>query len=150
MDLFVVLKLVHVVAAITAVGSNLTYGFWMRRVGSADRDRLIWTIQGIRALDRRIANPAYGLVLLTGLAMVVSGGFSFAAAWLSTAIVLYAAAVVIGIVVYAPAIRRQLAAAEVDPGSEAYRRAAATTTTLGLVTTAIVLVIIFLMVVKPG
>ena len=40
MSMLVILKLIHVLAAITAVGANLTYTYWMRYAGQ-DRDRLI-------------------------------------------------------------------------------------------------------------
>jgi len=73
--LILLLKVVHILAAIVAVGSNVTYAFWLRRAG-LDRDRLIFTIEGIRLLDSWIANPAYVLVLLTGLGMVALGAFS--------------------------------------------------------------------------
>ena len=43
MDLVLILKLAHVVAAIVAVGANLTYAFLLRLAGR-DRDRLVWTI----------------------------------------------------------------------------------------------------------
>ena len=58
MSLVFVLKLIHVLAAITAVGANLTYTYWLRYAGQ-DRDRLLWTISGIRRLDNFIATPAY-------------------------------------------------------------------------------------------
>ncbi len=66
------LLVVHIAAAITAVGSNLTYLFWLRRAG-LDGDRLVFVINTVRALDRMVANPAYIVVLVTGLAMLSSG-----------------------------------------------------------------------------
>jgi uncharacterized membrane protein len=146
--LVILLKLVHVLAAITAVGSNLTYAFWLRQAGR-DRDRLTWTIETIHRLDMRIANPAYGVLLVTGILMVVGGLYTFQTGWLATAIVLYVLVAVIGITFYAPAIRRQLAAARLDPSSDAYAAAARRSSVLGIVTTAIVLVIVVLMVTKP-
>ena len=50
MESVTVLKVVHVLAAIVAVGANLTYAFWLGRAGT-DRDRLVWTIGSIRRLD---------------------------------------------------------------------------------------------------
>ncbi len=58
MSLIVLLKIIHVFAAITAVGANLTYTYWLRYAG-VDRDRLAWTLKGIGRLDNRIATPAY-------------------------------------------------------------------------------------------
>ncbi len=148
MEPFVPLKVIHVLSAIVAVGANVTYAFWLRRAG-LDRDRLIFSIEGVRRLDRTIANPGYILLLLTGLAMVATGVYSFRNGWLAAALALYILTAMIGILVFAPAVRRQLAEAERDPGSEAYAAAARRTSLLGIVTTAIVVVIVILMVSKP-
>lgn len=146
MSWFVLLKLVHVLSAIVAVGSNLTYAFWLR---TTDPGHLAFVIRGVRRLDRTLANPAYGLLLVTGVLMVLTGAYSFSQRWIELALGLYLLVAVLGITVLAPAIRRQLAEADRDATSAAYRAAATRTTVLGLVTTAIVVVIVFLMVVKP-
>ena len=143
-----VLKLVHILAAIVALGANVSYGFWLRLAGR-DRDRLLFAIEGIRWLDRRIANPMYVVVLLTGILMVLTGAYSFETGWIAASIALYVLVAVVGIAFFAPAIRRQLAEAERDPTSPAYAAAAARTTSLGLLTTAAVFVIVALMVTKP-
>jgi hypothetical protein len=65
------------------------------------------------------------------------------------ALVLYVALVVIGIAAYAPAIRHQVAEAEIDPTSPAYRSAAARSAALGWLALAMVAVIVVLMVAKP-
>jgi uncharacterized membrane protein len=148
MSLIVLLKLVHVLAAITAVGANLTYTYWLRYAGR-DRDRLVWTMRGIRRLDNFIATPAYVVLLITGLLMVVGGVFTFQTGWIIAAIVLYVFVVVMGIVFYAPALKRQIEEAESDPTSVSYSAAAARTNLFGLITTGVVLVIVALMVTKP-
>ena len=148
MSLILLLKVVHIVAAIVAVGSNVTYAFWLRRAG-LDRDRLVYTIEGIQRLDNRIANPAYILVLLSGLGMIALGAFSFTTGWILAAIVLYAALVVVGIAFFSPAIKRQLEEARRDPTSTAYAAAEARSTQFGIGTLVVVLVIVFLMVTKP-
>jgi hypothetical protein len=56
---------------------------------------------------------------------------------------------IVGITVYAPAIRRQIAEAERDPSSPAYAAAARRSTLLGILTTATVVLIVALMVTKP-
>jgi uncharacterized membrane protein len=149
METFLLLKLVHVVAAIVAVGSNVTYSFWLARAGR-DRERLVWTLDGIRRLDGLIANPAYVVLLVTGVLMVMGGAFSFETSWIVTALVLYVATVIVGIALYAPALRHQLAEAEKDPTSAAYDAAARRGNLLGVLTLAIVLVIVALMVLKPS
>lgn len=146
--LVLTLKFVHVVSVIVAVGANVSYVSWMRWAGH-DRDRVVFAIQGVRRLDRLVANPAYVLVLLTGLGMVLAGYYSFDQAWIRAALGLYATVALVGIGIYAPLIRRQLAEAERDPSSAAYAAVARRSNVLGALTTAIVLVIVFLMVVKP-
>jgi uncharacterized membrane protein len=149
-SLFLTLKLIHILSVIAALGSNVTYAFWLRRAG-LDRDRLVDTIQGVRQLDRRLANPAYIVAFVTGALMVATGsaGVSFETGWIAAAIVLYVAVAIIGIAVYAPTVRRQLAEAEDDPTSPAYASVATRSTILGLLTVAIVVVIVWLMVTKP-
>jgi uncharacterized membrane protein len=100
-------------------------------------------------MDRLIANPAYILLLITGVLMVMTGAYRFEEGWLSAAIALYVITSVIGITLFAPALRRQQAEAERDPSSAAYAAAARRTNILGVLTVLIVLVIVVLMVAKP-
>ncbi len=149
MDPFLGLKLVHVLAAITALGANLTYTFWMRYAGDA-QDRVVWTMQGIRRLDAYVANPAYVVVGITGVVMVVRGAYSFRVGWVAASSVLFVVVVIIGMALYSPALKRQIALAEVDTSSPAYAAAARRSDILGLLTLALVIVIVALMVTKPG
>ena len=148
-DAYHLLKLVHIGAGIVAVGANVTYAFWLALAGQ-DRARLVFTINGIRRLDSRVANPAYIVLLLTGLVMVWLGGYSFTTLWIWVALVLYAATAVVGITLFAPALRAQLAADDEDPTSEAYADAARRSNMLGILTVVIVSVIVGLMVLKPA
>lgn len=148
MTAFLVLKLIHIAAVIVAVGANVSYTYWLRRA-RADRDRLVDAIHGIRGLDRRVANPAYITVLLTGLAMATLGPFTFDLLWIRAALGLYVFIVIFGIGLYAPTMRWQLAEAERDPGSAAYRAAARRSNAFGLLAVGLVGVILFLMVAKP-
>jgi uncharacterized membrane protein len=146
---FLVLKLVHVASAIVAIGANVTYAIWMSRA-HRDRAHLVFVIETIRFLDRRLALPAYGLVLLTGIAMVARGVYSFTTGWIVAAIGLYLLAVVVGIVAFSPTIRRQLAEAKRDPSSAAYAELARRNNILTLVTLTVVGAIVVLMVTKPN
>lgn len=146
---FLLLKLVHVAAAIVAVGANVTYAIWMSRA-HRDRRHLVFAIETIRFLDRRLALPAYVLVLITGIAMVARGAYSFTTGWIVAAIALYVVAVVVGIVAFGPTVRRQLAEAKRDPMSVAYQELARRNRQLTLVTLVVVGAIVVLMVTKPG
>jgi uncharacterized membrane protein len=143
-----ILLLIHVVAAIVAVGANLTYAIWFRAAG-ADQDRIVFVVRTVRMIDSRVANPAYIVLLITGILMVLGGAFSFTTGWILAALVLYVATAVIGIAFFAPAIRRQLVEAERGVTSASYQAAAGRSTALGIVTTVLVLVIVVLMVTKP-
>ncbi len=147
--LVTVLKYVHILSAIVAVGANVSYVSWMRWAGR-DRQRLVFAIRGVRRLDRLIANPAYILVLLTGLAMILAGWYSFDLEWVRAAIGLYVLVALLGIAFYAPVIRRQLAEAERDPASPEYAAIALRSNVLGAITIGVVCVIVFLMVAKPS
>lgn len=147
-ELVTPLKIVHILAAIVAVGSNVTYAFWLRWAGR-DADRLRFALDGIASLDRRFANPAYVVLLITGVLMVLTGVYRFEQTWIALALVLYVATAVIGAAVYAPTLRRQRAEAERDPAGAAYAAVERRSTLLGLITLGIVVVIVVLMVAKP-
>jgi uncharacterized membrane protein len=104
----------------------------------------------VKFLDDRVANPAYLLVLLTGLTMA-GWHWSYTTHWIAAAIVLYVLAILTGLAVYAPALTRQIEVLERDgPGSAAYGRANLRATLLGIAIFVPILVILFLMVTKPS
>lgn len=148
MSVFLALKVIHILAAIVAVGTSVTSTFWLARAGR-HRDRLVWALEGTRLFDRRIANPAYVIVLASGIAMVMTGTYRFEQGWISTAIVLYVLIAAFGIFVFRPAARLQRAEAAADPSSAAYARIAARTWWYSWLTTAVVAMIVVLMVTKP-
>src|SRR5207249_3394710 len=101
-------------------------------------------------LDDYIANPCYGLLLVTGLALRFVGWSSFTR-WMLSAIVLYVVLVVIALAGYSPALRRQIAALEMEGAtSTSYARWAGRARITGIATIPLVLAIVFLMVVKPS
>lgn len=150
MTVALVIKFIHVLLAIVALGANATYGVWLS-LAMRSPDHLRFALRGIRFLDNRIANPAYILLFVTGAAMVLLTGMSWETPWLATAILLYIATVAVSMRGYSPALRRQIAALETSgAGSDAYRAAAATALRMGLIVMGFVLAILFLMVTKPA
>lgn len=145
---FLLLKLIHVVSAIVAVGANVTYTFWLARA-QRDRVHLVFVIETIRALDRRIAIPAYVLLLASGVLMVLNGAYSFTTGWIVAAIGLYVLTFALGIAAFGPTVRRQLAEARRDRSSSAYADLARADQRLTVVTLGLVGVIVVLMVTKP-
>jgi len=147
---FQFLKFIHVLLAIVAVGFNASYGIWLARSASAPQATQSHVLRTIKFLDDRIANPAYGLLLLTGLWMIFSAGIPVRL-WIALAIGLGLVLVVVGLGVYTPTLRDQIRVLESEgPGSEEYQRIAARGRTLGIVLGIIVIVIVFLMVTKPA
>jgi uncharacterized membrane protein len=150
MDGYDLVKYIHVVAAITAVGLNLSYGAWLALTARTPEHRL-HVLRGIQFLDDWAANPAYVLLLLSGSAMLAIGSIPITTTWVLIALVLYAVLVVLGLGVFSRALRRQIRYLEEGSGSTAAYDAVARKTTLsGLLLVTIALVIVFLMVTKPG
>ena len=106
-------------------------------------------LRGIVFLDNRVANPAYGLLLITGLALVVVGNWGLRG-WVVAALILFVLLIVVAVGFYSRVLRQQLQVVEKEGASSAaYKRLDGQATTYGLVSVVIVLAIIFMMVVKP-
>ena len=147
---FLLVKWVHVLSAIMAVGANATYGIWMVRA-SRRPEVLPFVLHTIKTIDNWVANPLYFLLLLTGLTMAFILPIPLTTPWLLTALVLYALATVLGMFAFVPVFRQQVRLLESDsPQSERYQALARRARILGIVVGVIVLVITFMMVVKPG
>jgi len=144
-----VLKFFHVLLAIVAVGFNASYAIWLARA-AREPEHEGFALRGVKLLDDRFANPAYALLLVTGLLMVWVGHLELAEFWLITALVLYAVAVGLGLFVYTPTLRAQIAALETSgAGSTEFQTLAKRGTTVGIVLAVDVIAIVFLMVTKP-
>lgn len=148
--LYLLLKWLHVLAAIVAVGANITYGVWLA-LASRQPDALPFTLRGIKLIDDRLANPAYGLLLVTGLVMVFTGRLPLTTPWLLAALVLYGLVALIGLFGFTPALSRQIRLLDSEGvQSPGYRAAARRAITMGGILAVLVIVIIYLMVMKPA
>lgn len=146
---FLIIKWIHVLSAITAVGANMTYGVWMARA-SRKPDVLPFVLHTIKTIDDWVANPLYFLLLITGLTMAFILPIPLTTPWLLTALVLYAIATVLGMFVFVPIFRRQIRLLETEGAqSERYKALARQARIFGIVVGVDVLIIIFMMVVKP-
>jgi uncharacterized membrane protein len=147
---FQFIKFVHVLLAIVAVGFNASYGIWLARSANASQATQSHVLRTIKFLDDRFANPAYGLLLLTGLLMIFTAGIPIRL-WIALAIGLWLVLLFVGLGVYTPTLRDQIRVLESEgPGSEEYRRLSARGRVVGIVLGIIVVVIVFLMVTKPA
>jgi len=143
------LKWAHVLAAITAVGANVTYNIWIARASQEPR-ALPFVLQNVSYIDRRLANPCYAVLLVTGLAMALTVQIPLTTPWLLISMILYVVAALLGILVYAPLARRQRQTLARDGIESPYYIAVARRgQLLGRLVLLDVLIIVFLMVVKP-
>lgn len=145
---FFLLKSLHVLSAIIAVGANATYGLWSQ-LGSRDPQHLGFALRGIKFVDDRMANPAYGGLLITGVVMAVTT-YSITTTWVLIGLSLFAVLAVGGVAGYSPALRRQIT--ELDAGgaeSRGYKAASARARGIGIFLAVVVTAAVFVMVFKP-
>lgn len=135
-------------SAIIAVGTNVTYFVWLSRTRKHPQ-QAPHVLPGLKALDTRLANPAYIVLPITGILMVLDADLGFTTFWIATAIGLYVALAVIAGAFFSPSLRRQveLAAATAEPST--YDQAAKRTTLAGVITMLPIAAILYLMVIKP-
>jgi uncharacterized membrane protein len=146
---FLIVKYIHILSAIVAVGLNISYAIWILRA-QREPAHTAFALKGIKFLDDRIANPAYGVLLLSGLLMVVLLPIPITTLWIVIALVLYAVLLVVAITQYTPTLRNQIKLAEAgDTTSAEFRGLARRGQLLGQTLGLIVLVILAMMVFKP-
>ena len=145
---FLLLKTVHILAAITAVGSNLTYGAWSAR-GARDAEHLGFVLRGIKFIDDRIANPAYGLLLLTGLLMAFLV-YTIGTSWILIGLGIFIVLAIGGGAGYTPTLKKQIETLDRDGAtSPAYQALAARATGIGMFLGVLAIAAVFVMVYKP-
>jgi uncharacterized membrane protein len=143
------LKLVHVLAAITAVGANITYFLWFLSVRRST-EHAAFVLSSLRRLDSRVANPAYIALPVTGVLMVLDAELGFSTFWIAAGIALYIIMGVFAGIFFSPALGRQVKLAEGGPVDEdAYQQAARRTIVTGIITMVIIAAILYMMVMKP-
>ena len=149
LTLYETIKFFHVLLAIIAIGFNASYGIWLTRAARSTPDQELYVLKGIKILDDRFANPAYALLLVTGLLNVWVGNWPITTFWIATALGLYVV-LVIGGLFYTPTLRKQIEVLQSQGRDSAeYQRLSARGTRLGIFLAVVVIAIVFLMVTKP-
>lgn len=149
MTLFTVVKFLHILFAIIAFGFNATYAIWLIRA-QRNPQHTDFALRGVKFMDDYFANPAYILLLLSGLTMVFIVPYQLTTFWIAGAIVLWIIAIILGYAVYTPTLSRQirvLAASGAD--SAEFRTLSTRGTIVGVTLAVLVLLILILMVFKP-
>lgn len=149
-DVYPWLKALHVLLAIVAVGTNATYGVWLARAARSP-EHLGHVLRGVKFLDDRVANPSYVALGLVGILLILTGPHRFEDLWVASSLALYVALVGIGVGLYTPTLRRQIAIYEADgAGAAEFGSLTRRGALLGAALALVAVTIVFLMVVKPG
>jgi uncharacterized membrane protein len=147
--LYLLLKTLHILSAVAALGANLTYGFLLYKA-EREPQHLPFMLHTISWIDSKVANRCYILVLITGLTMAWVQGYSFSSLWIWLSLLLFTLIALSGIFLYAPVIREQTRLAEQQQtNTAAYQAIRKKSTALGIMVTLLVISILVLMVVKP-
>jgi uncharacterized membrane protein len=151
-SLYLVLKALHVLAAITWVGGTVTtFLLATRLLGRGERARVIRFVGDIDWLGKVLLIPAAVAVLLLGIATAIVGRYSFLTPWILIGLGGVALTIMTSVAFFEPETRRILALGEAAGEQHAeverrVRRAMAVTR----VDLAIMVVVVLDMVLKPG
>ncbi len=147
--LYILLKYLHILAAIAALGTNLTYLLWINRAKNKP-EVLVFTLHTIKIIDDRIATPAYVLLFPSGWWLAALAGWSMTTPWILTALLMYGALSVIGLGIYTPTLSKQIAIAE-NPGTGTleYKKISSRSNAISGTLIILVMMILYLMVAKP-
>lgn len=148
-DMTSALDLVHVVLAVVAVGTNLSFPIWMW-VAEREGASLASTLRAVRWVDRWVTIPAYLLTAVSGIALMAVEHVDPLALWIWGSTVLFVLLMGLGFVLYRPVSRLRLAAATRGPRDVAYRRASRQAAVLDVAILGAALAILALMVVRPA
>lgn len=150
MILDLLLYYIYLLLLIVAVGPNVTSAIWIQSA-MANREFLSFTLQGIKFINDRIVLPATGLITVTWIVMVVISGQSLLIPWILLVAVFWLVIFLLGLFLYTPRLRKQIALAE-SPGadSDEYKTAAWQGMIIGIAIGVIVLLILLLMVFQPA
>ena len=150
MDWYPWLKTLHVFFAIVAVGLNVSYAIWQRRA-AREPQHTGFALRGIKFLDDRIANPAYGGLLVVGVLLVLLGPWAFEQFWVYASIALYLVMGAVAFLFYSPTLTKLIATYEASgPGTPEFAALSSRSRMVGIVLAVLVVSNIGMMVVKPG
>jgi len=95
--LYLTLKSLHVLAAITWVGGAITtQAFAIRTTRSEDPERLVAFTRDVEFIGQRMFTSASLVLLLLGIWMVIIGPWSFAMTWILFALIVFGGSFILG------------------------------------------------------
>jgi uncharacterized membrane protein len=155
MSLYEISVFVHVSAVVVGFGATFAEAIMFPVAMKAGVRHLPFVHQLQLAINQRLANPALGLIILTGIYQTIEGDWGFGSFWISAT---FAIAIVLGGMngaYFVPTDRRLGPQVELDlertgEPSDEYLRDARREGIVGAVAGVLVLAAVFLMVTKPG
>jgi hypothetical protein len=155
MSLYDISVFVHVSAVVVGFGATFAEALLFPVAMKAGVRHLPYVHEVQLAINQRLASPALGLIILTGIYQTIEGDWGFGSFWISAT---FAIAIVLGGMngaYFIPADRRLSAQAqkEIDETggvSGDYQKQARTEGIVGAVAGLLVIAAVFLMVTKPG
>jgi len=145
---------IHVTAVVVGFGATFAEALMFPVAMKLDERHLPYVHRLGVAINRRLANPALLVIVITGIYQVAKGDWSFGAFWISAT---FAIAIALGALLgsyFIPTDKKLAVMAEKDLAagglSDEYRRLARREGQIGTVAGILIVVAIFLMVTKPG
>jgi Predicted integral membrane protein (DUF2269) len=155
MSLYEISVFVHVSAVVVGFGATFAEALLFPVAMKAGVRHLPFVHEMQLAINQRLANPALGLIILTGIFQTIDGDWGFGSFWISAT---FAIAIVLGGMngaYFVPTDRRlaPMVARDLEESgapSDDYLREARREGMIGAVAGLLVIAAIFLMVTKPG
>jgi hypothetical protein len=150
MTLYQIIKFIHIFSVIIAVGFNFSYIIWMVK-GKMEKNHLLFALRGIKFMDGKVANPCYGLILITGLTMAFIADYNIlTVTWIFYPLLLFGIMGVLAFAVYSPTLKKQIVMLEKeDMDTPEYMAIEKKQMAVGGILFTLVVAIIAIMVIKP-
>jgi uncharacterized membrane protein len=150
--LYLTLKSLHVLAAITWVGGAImTQAFAIRTLRSGDPERMATFASDVEFIGQRMFTTASLVLLLLGVWMVIIGPWSFGMAWILFALIVFGGSFALGAGFIGPESGRigKLMEAQ-GPSSPEVQRRIRRIFLVSRIELLFLVLVVFDMVVKPG
>jgi uncharacterized membrane protein len=150
--LYLILKSLHVLAAITWVGGAITtQAYAIRTMRSRDPQRMVSFTKDVEFIGQRMYTSASLVLLVLGIWMVIIGPWSFGMAWILSALIVFGGSFLLGAGFIGPESGRigRLMEAE-GPSSPEVQRRIKRIFAISRIELVFLILVVFDMVVKPG
>ena len=155
MSLYEISVFVHVSAVVVGFGATFAEAIMFPVAMKAGVRHLPYVHQLQLAINQRMAGPALGLIILTGIYQTIDGDWGFGSFWISATFLIVIALGAINGAYFVPtdrklAVQAQRELDETGAVSDDYQAQARREGIMGAVAGLLIIAAIFLMVTKPG